>query len=172
MIKCKSETTQWDRQIGAEMVQDSKATTRGRVASCKIETQYQGWVKADSMPHNCGGREVWPARCKIWQHEVFKAWVTKWGAQLRLGVVAFQWLVGGKAKAQGRWKGWGAVACHHRHSFFGVHWCISAFCLDEGSCQRISVLYTHINEFSNFYFLCIYLSKMDWISNFIIRRHT
>jgi len=31
-------------------------------------------------------------------------------------VVAFRWL-GGKAKAQGREKGWGALACHHRHVF-------------------------------------------------------
>ena len=31
------------------MVQDSKATTSGRVAGCKIEAQVKGRVRADSM---------------------------------------------------------------------------------------------------------------------------
>jgi len=39
--------------------------------------------------------------------------VMKWSHQ-GLGVVAFRWLVDGNAKAQGRGKGSGAVACHHR----------------------------------------------------------
>jgi len=37
------------RQIEADMVQDSKATTWGEVARCKIEAQYKGGVRADSM---------------------------------------------------------------------------------------------------------------------------
>ena len=37
------------RQIGAEMVSDSKATTSGRAAGCKIEAQCKGGLRADGV---------------------------------------------------------------------------------------------------------------------------
>jgi len=37
------------RQIGAEMVQDSKATIRGGVVGCKIEAQCKDGVRADGV---------------------------------------------------------------------------------------------------------------------------
>ena len=37
------------RQIGEEMVQDSKATTWGVIAGCKIEVQCKGTMGADRM---------------------------------------------------------------------------------------------------------------------------
>jgi len=84
---------------------------------------------------------------------MMRSWVMKWGAQQGLGVLASRWLGGGKAKAQERGMGWGAIACHHHHVLFRICLCISAFCLDEKGCWRTSVLCTHIHEFlyMNFY---------------------
>jgi len=72
----------------------------------------QGWSGSHqhaAAAYQSGGKE---APSEIREHEAFSG---HQGAQLRLGVVAFQWLVGGKAKAQGLGKGRKAVACHHDH---------------------------------------------------------
>ena len=92
----------------------------------------------------------------------------KWGAQQGLGVVASRWLGGGKAKAQGRGMGWGAIACYLRHVLFRICLCISAFRLDEKGCWRTSILCTHIHEFlyiSHLFHFFILLSYL--ISDFV-----
>jgi len=99
---------------------------------------------------------------------MMRSWVMKWEAQQGLGVVASWWLGGGKAKAQGRGMGWGAIACHLRHVLFAICLCISAFCLDEKGCWQTSILCyrglcTHIHEFLyilHLFYLFILLSYL------------
>ena len=66
------------RQIGAEMVQDSKATIWGGAAGCKIEVQGKGGVRAESMSsliveagERAFGAEARLARARIREHEAF-----------------------------------------------------------------------------------------------------
>jgi len=47
-------------------------------------------------------------------------------------MAGFQWLVGGKTKAQGRGKRRVVVTCHRRQALFPIYLSILAFCLDEG----------------------------------------
>jgi len=83
-------------------------------------------------------------------------------------VVASRWMGGGKAKAQGRGMGRGAIAGHLRHVLFRICSCISAFRLDEKGCWRTSILCTHIHEFlytTHLFHLFILLSYL--IFNFV-----
>jgi len=123
------------RQIGAEMVQDSKATTWGGAAGCKIEAECKGVVRADGV--------------SSLSDETPSALT--------------RWLGSGKAKAQGRRMGWGAIACHLRHVLFRICLCISDFRLDKKGCWRTSILCTHIHEFLyilHFFHLFILLSYL------------
>jgi len=94
------------RQIGAEMVQDSKATTLGGVAGCKMKAQCKGGVIAGSRISSlmvaAGERR---GSLGVGFENMMRSWVMKYGAQ-GLGVVASRWLWGGKAK-QGARKGSG-----------------------------------------------------------------
>ena len=106
---------------------------------------------------------------------MMRSWVMKWGAQQGLGVVASQWLGGGKAKAQGRGIGWGAIACHHHHVLFRNCSSISAFCLNEKGYRRTCVLCTHIHEFLyiSHLFHVIVISNIGFcVLDVIIGRHT
>jgi len=55
------------------------------------------------VAHRRGRREARLAQGGIREHE--RSWVMKWSAKQGLGVVAFRWLVGGKAKVQARGTG-------------------------------------------------------------------
>ena len=123
----------WLRQIGAEMVQDSKVTTWGGVAGCQIEARCKGGMRAYSMSSLIVAAGERCDSLGVGFENIMRYWVMKWGAQQGVGVVAFRWLGGRQAKAQGRNMGWGAIACHHCHVFF-ICLCISAFCLDKEGC--------------------------------------
>jgi len=85
------------RQIGAEMVQDSRATTWGGVAGCKIEAQGKGGVRDDSMhvvADRRGVRGAWLARGGIREHEAFL------GHEIRAPAETGR---GGVSMAGGRW---------------------------------------------------------------------
>jgi len=75
-------------------------------------------------------------------------------------MVASRWLGGGKAKAQRRGMGWGAIDCHLRHVLFRNCLCISAFCLDEKGCWRTSIVCTHVHEYLYISHLVILLSYL------------
>jgi len=92
---------------------------------------------------------------------MMRSWVMKRGAQQGLGVVASRWLGGGKAKAQGRGMGSGAIACHLCHVLFRICLCISAFCLDETGCWQTSILCTYIHEI-------LYISHLFHFMHFIV----
>jgi len=60
------------KQIGAEMVQESKVKTWERVADCKPGAQCKGGVWVDSMSSlHCNGREARLARDGIREHVAF-----------------------------------------------------------------------------------------------------
>ena len=88
------------------MVQDSKATTLGGVAGCKMKAQCKGGVIAGSRISSlmvaAGERR---SSLGVGFENMMRSWVMKYGAQ-GLGVVASRWLWGGKAK-QGARKGSG-----------------------------------------------------------------
>ena len=92
------------RQLASERLQDG-GTVQGR-----SESRWR------VIAHHRGGREARLARGGIRDHDAFLGhWMR---GPAGLGVVASRWLEGGKAKAQGRGIGWGAITCHLRHVFF------------------------------------------------------
>jgi len=70
------------------------------------------------IAHRRGGRDARLTQGGIREHDAFL------GHEMRGPP-------GGKAKAQGRGMGRGAIACHHHHVLFRICLSISAFCLDE-----------------------------------------
>jgi len=168
----------WSKQIGAEMVWDLKGTTWGGIVGCKIEAQYKGGIGADSMPSLIIAAGKRRSSLGVKFENLRRSQVRKWGAQWGMGMVAFRWLVGCNTNAHGMVKEWGNVACH-RCQFFGLEftYVFSVFCLHEGSCQRIIVLYTHVHSFlliSSYLIACQEHvdNSIFYILNFIIGRFT
>jgi len=127
----KSETIETNRsRDGFRLKSDN--LRRGCRLQDRSAVQGQSESRQRVVAHRRGGREAWLARGEI--EDMMRSWVMKWGTQQGLGVVASRWLGSGKAKAQGRRMGWGAIACHHRHVLFRISLCISAFYLDEEGC--------------------------------------
>ena len=101
-----------------------------------METQCKDGVSADGVASLIVAAGERRGSLGVGFENMMRSWVMKLGAQQGLGVVASRWLGGGKAKAQGRTVGLGAIACHHRHVSFRMCLCqcISAFCLDKEGC--------------------------------------
>ena len=95
------------RQIAAEMVQDSKATTWGGAAGCKIQAQLKGGVRADSVSSLIVAAGERRGLLGVGFENMMRSWVMKWGAQQGLGVVtvASRWLGGVKAKKGSKKRG-------------------------------------------------------------------
>jgi len=72
------------------MVQDSKATTGGGVAGCKIEAQSKGGVRADSMSSLIVAAEERRGSLRVGFQNMRHSWVIKMRGQQGLGVVAFR----------------------------------------------------------------------------------
>jgi len=143
------------------MVQDSKATTCGGAAGCKMEAQCKGGVRADGVSSLIVAASERRGLLGVGLENMKRSWVIEWGAQQGLGVVASRWLGGGKVRVQGIGMGWGAIVCHLRHVLFKICSCISAFRLDEKGCWRTSILCTHIHEYiSHLFYLFILLSYL------------
>ena len=79
--------------------------TLGGVAACKIEAQFKGGVRADSMSSlivTVGERR---GLFGVGFENMMRSWVMKRGTEQGLGVVASGWLGDEEAKAQGRGMG-------------------------------------------------------------------
>jgi len=153
----------------------------GGVAGTKIEAQCKGRVRGDSMSSLIVTAEERRDSLGVGFENMRRSWVMKWGAQQGLGVVASWWLGDGKAKAQGRGMGWGAIACHHRHVFFkGFTYVFRlSFSIRKVASEHPFCVLIYMNSyiFHIYFILFIFLSNTYLIFNcymldVIIGRHT
>ena len=156
------------------MDQDSKATTWGGVANCKIEVQCKGGVRADSMSSLIVTAGERCSSLGVGFENMRRSWVMKWGAQQGLGMVAFRWLGNGKAKAQVREMGWRAIACHRCHVFVEFDYVFRP----SVSIRKVAsehpfyvLIYVNSYVFHIYFILSIYLSNTYLIFVDIIGAH-
>jgi len=94
--------------------------------------------------------------------EAFPSYEMRSPAGIERGVVS----MGGKAKAQGRGKGWGAVACHLRHVVQGfVHVILLSVPMKEVAGEFLFYIVIYMN-FYLFYFICFLAENKFNISFF------
>jgi len=94
-----------------------------------LDSQHAGGVVPDSMPSLtiAAGKRCVSVGLGFEDMRSSGIRVMKCRVRQELGMVAFRWLVGGKAKAQ-----WVRGCCMPSPPcFFRIYTCISAFCLDE-----------------------------------------
>jgi len=77
------------RQMGAEIVQDSKTTTWRGVANYKIQTKCKGGVGANSISSLTIAAEERRDSLGLGFKIIGRSWVMNWGAQQGLGLVPF-----------------------------------------------------------------------------------
>jgi len=70
-----------------------------------MEAQYKDGVRADGVSSIIVAAGERHGLLGVRFENMMRSWVMKWGVHQGLGVVASQWLGGGKAKAQGRGMG-------------------------------------------------------------------
>jgi len=97
------------------------------------------------VAHLRSGKELRLARGGIREHEAFSGH----GIRGPTGTGCVGVSMDGERQVQGAGKGEGVRGCRLPSPpvFFENVLCVSAFCLDEGGCERITVLYAHIHEF-------------------------
>jgi len=147
------------------MVQDSQATTWEGAAGYKMKAQCKSGVRADGVSSLIVAAGERRGLLGVGFENMMRSWVMKWGAQQGLGVVVSRWLVAGKAKAQGRGMGWGAIACRHRHvcfQFAYVFW-LSVSMRKVGSGHPFCVLI-----YMNSYMFHIYFIRRFTFTSFIL----
>ena len=103
-------------------------TKRNLSRMCKIKEWFS--IFSHFFHRASGGKEAQLA--EIREYEVF--WDHYMRGPARTGRGGVRWLIGGKAKAQGRGNEWRAVACHYHHVFLRVYLFITDFCHYAGVC--------------------------------------
>jgi len=125
-----------------------------------MEVQCKGRVRADGVASLIVAAGERRGLLGVGFEDMGHPWVMKRGAQQGLGVVASRWLGGGKAKAQGRGMGLGAITCHHRRVWFRICLCIRlSVSMRKVASEHPFCVLTNMNSyvFRIYFMLCIFL---------------